>query len=1212
MPCESEILHHDKQYEPFYSSFVALSTHYITTVCGLIPRNQLQSVAAACKVLIEFSLLRLENPDEACAVSQKHLILLIKGLCTGCSRLDRTEIITFTAMMKSAKLPQTVKTLSDVEDQKELASPVSPELRQKEVQMNFLNQLTSVFNPRVSSSPSITTETQVEGESEDQAATDQTSATKTKSIFIAQNVASLQELGGSEKLLRVCLNLPYFLRYINRFQDAVSANSFFIMPATVADATAVRNGFHSLVIDVTMALDTLSLPVLEPLTPTRLQDVTVLALSCLYAGVSVATCMAILHVGSTQQVRTGSTSSKEEDYENDAATIVQKCHYQNFQLLGAWCLLNSLFLILNLSPTALADKGKEKDPLAALRVRDIIARTKEGVGSPKLGPGKGHQGFGVLSVVLANHAIKLLSSLFQDLQVEALHKGWESDGPPAVLDIMAQSTSIQRIQRLIDSVPLTNLLLTLLSTSYRKACVLQRQRKGSMSSDASASTDSNTYYEDDFSSTEEDSSQDDDSEPILGQWFEETISPSKEKFLSLASNILNFITSSMLNSRNNFIRNYLSVSLSEQHMATLASIIKEVDKDGLKGTSDEEFAAALYHFNHSLVTSDLQSPALQSTLLQQLGVAPFSEGPWPLYIHPQSLSVLSRLLLIWQHKASAQGDPDVPECLKVWERFVGTLKQNALQGTLPGDTEDLNVEHLQLLLLIFHNFSERGRRSIMMLCIQTIVELTANMESQQCSVPLLVARLLLVFDYLLHQYSKAPVYLFEQVQYNLLTPPIGWVSGSQDSSRRTSVPLYHGFKEVEENWTKHCSSDSAPQPRFYCILSPEASEDDLNRLDSTVCEVLFSRATKYDELYAALTSLLAAGSQFDTLRRRENKNVTALEACALQYYFLILWRILGILPPSRSYMHHLAMNTPEMSDCDLLHTLRWSSRLQIPSYVVWIKDHLIKQGMKAEHATPLIELTSSKCISVKYDVEIAEEYFARQISSFCAVDCTTILQLHEVPSLQSIYTLDAAISKIQVSLDEHFSKSAAETDPQKSSEITKNLLPATLQLIDTYATFTRYSPTLVQNLPSAVQTLCESWNNIHTNEFPNIGSWRNAFANDTIPAESYISAVQAAHLGTLCSQSLPLAASLKHTLLSLVRLTGDLIIWSDDPNPPQVIHSLLPLLLESSTESVAEISSNSLERILGPADSDEFLARVYEKLITGCYNILAHHSDPNR
>lgn len=63
---------------------------------------------------------------------------------------------------------------------------------------------------------------------------------------------------------------------------------------------------------------------------------------------------------------------------------------------------------------------------------------------------------------------------------------------------------------------------------------------------------------------------------------------------------------------------------------------------------------------------------------------------------------------------------------------------------------------------------------------------------------------------------------------------------------------------------------------------------------------------------------------------------------------------------------------------------------------------------------------------------------------------------------------------------------------------------------------------------------------VHSTQF--FSFQRNAFANDTIPSESYISAVQAAHLGTLCGQSLPLAASLKHTLLSLVRLTGDLIV----------------------------------------------------------------------
>lgn len=37
--------------------------------------------------------------------------------------------------------------LLTVEDHKELPSAVNPELRQKEVQMNFFNQLTSVFNP---------------------------------------------------------------------------------------------------------------------------------------------------------------------------------------------------------------------------------------------------------------------------------------------------------------------------------------------------------------------------------------------------------------------------------------------------------------------------------------------------------------------------------------------------------------------------------------------------------------------------------------------------------------------------------------------------------------------------------------------------------------------------------------------------------------------------------------------------------------------------------------------------------------------------------------------------------------------------------------------------------------------------------------------------------------------------------------------------------
>lgn len=73
------------------------------------------------------------------------------------------------------------------------------------------------------------------------------------------------------------------------------------------------------------------------------------------------------------------------------------------------------------------------------------------------------------------------------------------------------------------------------------------------------------------------------------------------------------------------------------------------------------------------------------------------------------------------------------------------------------------MEHLQLLLLLFHNLSERGRRSVLTLVTQAITEVAQSRDSQLKAVPLNLARLCLVFDYLLRHYSKAPLYLFEQV-----------------------------------------------------------------------------------------------------------------------------------------------------------------------------------------------------------------------------------------------------------------------------------------------------------------------------------------------------------------------------------------------------------------------------------------------------------------
>lgn len=95
-------------------------------------------------------------------------------------------------------------------------------------------------------------------------------------------------------------------------------------------------------------------------------------------------------------------------------------------------------------------------------------------------------------------------------------------------------------------------------------------------------------------------------------------------------------------------------------------------------------------------------------------------------------------------------------------RFLGTLKQHTLQSSVQGD-DDLNVEHLQLLLLLFHNMSERGRRCVLTLVTQAITEVAQSRDSLLKVVPLNLARLCLVFDYLLRHYSKTPLYLYEQV-----------------------------------------------------------------------------------------------------------------------------------------------------------------------------------------------------------------------------------------------------------------------------------------------------------------------------------------------------------------------------------------------------------------------------------------------------------------
>ena len=75
---------------------------------------------------------------------------------------------------------------------------------------------------------------------------------------------------------------------------------------------------------------------------------------------------------------------------------------------------------------------------------------------------------------------------------------------------------------------------------------------------------------------------------------------------------------------------------------------------------------------------------------------------------------------------------------------------------------DLNVEHLQLLLFMFHNFSHLQRQAVLHDCIQAIISVSKE-PSLTKTVPVALARLLLLLDYFIHHFSAPPQELFKQV-----------------------------------------------------------------------------------------------------------------------------------------------------------------------------------------------------------------------------------------------------------------------------------------------------------------------------------------------------------------------------------------------------------------------------------------------------------------
>ena len=127
--------------------------------------------------------------------------------------------------------------------------------------------------------------------------------------------------------------------------------------------------------------------------------------------------------------------------------------------------------------------------------------------------------------------------------------------------------------------------------------------------------------------------------------------------------------------------------------------------------------------------------------------------------------------------------------------------------------------------------------------------------------------------------------------------------------------------------------------------------------------------------------------------------------------------------------------------------------------VIGFQDGLVKQGITTKNAGQLLASVVEQTNRVQYDVSIAKHFMQLQLlaeAPLAAGRSGDILPASALPSLTTVYMLDAVVAKVQVSLDDLFAKAMSETDPQKAMMVAQDLLPATLSLIETYTVYIRY------------------------------------------------------------------------------------------------------------------------------------------------------------
>ncbi|XP_043220427.1 E3 ubiquitin-protein ligase UBR4-like isoform X2 [Amphibalanus amphitrite] len=1239
---EDDIINHGAEYDTFYSTFALLAADYIAQNAADLLPSQMGGACAAARILGAHMLRSLSGGSrQTSPLSRGQLMDGLRLLCQG-GGLEHSDHVTLVAAMKMAKLPPHIRT--SVPAEKENAAKTEPKRTRVDPSAALLDHLSAPMYNLASG-----------GESNE--ATDgATSGQKVKSLFCERNISALQLLGAGDVLVDMCCSLPHIGRYLSRYTDSLETGCL-QLPTTLSEAVTVRSSLQALSADVGMVWRALSLPLLEPLTAGRQQRLARLCAACLLAALTVAASGAAVAAPDEAETHAVDVLVRALEVTECVQSVLRASTrsgghcVQNLQLMAALLLLRGIQAFM-CSVSAMGDKPERgKSPVKGKENRINLLKVQ--------------QGFGVLAVALTSKALTLLSSLLADVRSESSVLGGEPlpAGGPAALS--TPCTAGQRAAALLQAANLPQLLINVAVAAYRRAC-------GLWGSDAAAAAGADTgdvfglttgpaftasFYVDDSSGDE--ASSDDEDDSILGQWFMQTLYPpgpvtppasaaasengtadrpsgggetslvpergEPHGFMSLASMVLRLINSDLLDAECADIRQYVRQGIAEQQVTLLAALIRDVGSGSLSAhasagsmlTLCQEFSASLTRLTHNLLATRLLSAPLQELLLAQLGLSPWHQegADWPLTVSPRSLAVLAQVLLLNQESTGPDRLNGRQATALIWSSCLNTLSRRIL-STADESADDLNVEHAQLLLFLFHSLELMQKKTVLLQCADVIIKVAPALESAMSPARVLhLARLLVLFEYMVRNLYDAPSFLIDQVRSNLL----GRVPGAEK--------LYIPCKEMDSGAAGGGGGPGAGEPPcFYSLTHSDNGGSDPPRLDGLASSFLLSspELLDYGAFHAALVSLLRAGGQAD-LAGRETP-LSAAGRANTHYCFSVAWRLCTSLPPSEAFLEQVCAGAESAGAEQQLLSLVWGPRAAHKLYASTIKDGLVKQGLTAHRADALLENVGRRVGDVTRDVELVRRTAGR-------------LDPPQRPRLIDVLTLHAAIAKTQVSLDGQLSRPSssdssgrviepATAAASQAEDVAGHLLPAVIALIESVsgciseslldclteegaeppstATRRAYSHLLsvvspraahqfpfadgcAACLPAALRRTLDDWHAAAAADIVFSQNWKSRYGEQPLPSEGYIGSVVAAHVAGLSSVAAPsIGLSLKHLLHCLVRVAEALFTWrsSDERTRAELSRVLLPLVLDLGCESAA--AHFDVDSLVGSADSESF------------------------